>query len=158
MSIAQGHTQALASRGIISLLSAPSPDDPVTLRLHESARRMIGIAIFSGVVNVLMLSGSLYMLQMYDRVIPSRNLSTLLGLWLRRIRQHLPLRAQIHRGRGRAARQPFGQQRHHRRRGRRRGRLADFTQTNQPLTRRDELLPGAERDFDRRQRAAHHDR
>jgi ABC-type protease/lipase transport system fused ATPase/permease subunit len=87
MSIAQGHTQALASRGIISLLSAPSPDDPVTLRLHESARRMIGIAIFSGVVNVLMLSGSLYMLQMYDRVIPSRNLSTLLGLWLRRIRQ-----------------------------------------------------------------------
>jgi len=82
MSIAQGHTQALASHGISSLLSAPSPDDPVTLRLHESTRRMIGIAIFSGVVNVLMLSGSLYMLQVYDRVIPSRNLATLLGLSL----------------------------------------------------------------------------
>src|SRR2546429_9481619 len=41
---------------------------------------MIGIAIFSGVVNVLMLSGSLYMLQVYDRVIPSRNIATLLGL------------------------------------------------------------------------------
>jgi ATP-binding cassette, subfamily C, bacterial PrsD len=82
MSIALGHSQALASRGISSLLSAPSPDDPVASRLHESARRMIGIAIFSGVVNVLMLSGSLYMLQVYDRVIPSRNIATLIGLSL----------------------------------------------------------------------------
>jgi ATP-binding cassette subfamily C protein PrsD len=82
MSIAQGHTQMLASRAMSSLLSTPAPDDPVTLRLRESARRMIGIAIFSGVVNVLMLSGSLYMLQVYDRVIPSRNLATLLGLSL----------------------------------------------------------------------------
>src|SRR4051812_19826597 len=82
MSIAQGHTQMLASRAMSSLLSTPARDDPVTLRLHESARRMIGIAIFSGVVNVLMLSGSLYMLQVYDRVIPSRNLATLLGLSL----------------------------------------------------------------------------
>ncbi|HXI08081.1 MAG: type I secretion system permease/ATPase [Bradyrhizobium sp.] len=43
---------------------------------------MVGIAAFSGVVNVLMLSGSLYMLQVYDRVIPSRNIATLLGLSL----------------------------------------------------------------------------
>ncbi|HKS19079.1 MAG TPA: type I secretion system permease/ATPase [Bradyrhizobium sp.] len=43
---------------------------------------MVGIAIFSGVINVLMLSGSLYMLQVYDRVIPSRNVATLLGLSL----------------------------------------------------------------------------
>ncbi|WP_414644655.1 type I secretion system permease/ATPase [Bradyrhizobium sp.] len=43
---------------------------------------MAGVAIFSGVINVLMLSGSLYMLQVYDRVIPSRNLATLLGLSL----------------------------------------------------------------------------
>ena len=43
---------------------------------------MIGIAVFSGVINILMLSGSLYMLQVYDRVIPSRNLATLLGLSL----------------------------------------------------------------------------
>ncbi|MDE2377963.1 MAG: type I secretion system permease/ATPase [Bradyrhizobium sp.] len=43
---------------------------------------MVGIAAFSGVVNVLMLAGSLYMLQVYDRVIPSRNVATLLGLSL----------------------------------------------------------------------------
>jgi len=52
----------------------------VMLGLRESARRMIGIAVFSGVINVLMLSGSLYMLQVYDRVIPSRNTATLVGL------------------------------------------------------------------------------
>jgi PrtD family type I secretion system ABC transporter len=57
-------------------------DDPVSRGLRESARRMIGIAIFSGVINLLMLSGSLYMLQVYDRVIPSRNLATLAGLSL----------------------------------------------------------------------------
>ena len=43
---------------------------------------MIGIAVFSGVINILMLSGSLYMLQVYDRVIPSRNTATLVGLSL----------------------------------------------------------------------------
>ncbi|MBV9064552.1 MAG: type I secretion system permease/ATPase, partial [Methylobacteriaceae bacterium] len=43
---------------------------------------MTGIALFSGVINLLMLAGSLYMLQVYDRVIPSRNVATLLGLSL----------------------------------------------------------------------------
>jgi ATP-binding cassette, subfamily C, bacterial PrsD len=63
----------------------PSPqatDDPVSRGLRESARRMLGIAVFSGVINLLMLSGSLYMLQVYDRVIPSRNIATLAGLSL----------------------------------------------------------------------------
>ena len=63
----------------------PAPeaaDDPVTRGLHESARRMVGIAVFSGVINLLMLAGSLYMLQVYDRVIPSRNVATLVGLSL----------------------------------------------------------------------------
>src|SRR3984893_17237903 len=64
------------------LLSAMASDDPVAIGLRASARRMGGIAVFSGVVIVLMLSGSLYMLQVYDRVIPSRNIATLLGLSL----------------------------------------------------------------------------
>src|SRR5579871_628202 len=56
--------------------------DPMTLGLRASARRLIGVAVFSGVINLLTLSGSFYMLQVYDRVIPSRNLATLVGLSL----------------------------------------------------------------------------
>src|SRR5215471_17378797 len=82
MSSARNQAHAPASAGVASLLSSPPPDDPVGMRLHESARRMLGIAAFSGVINLLMLSGSLYMLQVYDRVIPSRNIATLIGLSL----------------------------------------------------------------------------
>jgi ATP-binding cassette subfamily C protein PrsD len=55
-------------------------DDPVAIQLRASARKLAGVAVFSGVVNLLTLSGSIYMLQVYDRVIPSRNIATLLGL------------------------------------------------------------------------------
>src|SRR5712664_1491712 len=82
MTVAQNHAQTFLSGGVSPLPSAAASDDPVTLRLRESARRMIGIAVFSGVINILMLAGSLYMLQVYDRVIPSRNIATLLGLSL----------------------------------------------------------------------------
>ncbi len=57
-----------------------SSDDPVTAGLRVAARQLLGVAAFSGVVNLLMLTGSIYMLQVYDRVIPSRNIATLLGL------------------------------------------------------------------------------
>ncbi|HMI14237.1 MAG TPA: type I secretion system permease/ATPase [Bradyrhizobium sp.] len=80
MTVAQNHAQTFLSGGVSPLPSAAASNDPVTLRLRESARRMIGIAVFSGVINILMLSGSLYMLQVYDRVIPSRNVATLVGL------------------------------------------------------------------------------
>ncbi|MEN3353117.1 MAG: ATP-binding cassette, subfamily type secretion system permease/ATPase [Betaproteobacteria bacterium] len=83
MSIVQSHAQAmLPSNGFSNLRATLAADDPVAVGLRESARRMVGIAVFSGVINVLMLSGSLYMLQVYDRVIPSRNTATLLGLSL----------------------------------------------------------------------------
>src|SRR6266852_5877251 len=82
MSVAQNYAQTFLSAGVSHLPSTATSDDPVTLRLRESARRMVGIAVFSGVINLLMLSGSLYMLQVYDRVIPSRNVATLLGLSL----------------------------------------------------------------------------
>src|SRR5690242_21932229 len=87
MSIAQSHAQGRARaastpRAISGLLSTLAADDPVANAMRASARRMLGIAVFSGVINILMLSGSLYMLQVYDRVIPSRNTATLLGLSL----------------------------------------------------------------------------
>src|ERR1700742_858041 len=77
MSVAQESARTAAPNS-----AAATADDPVTTGLRDSARRMIGIALFSGVINLLMLAGSLYMLQVYDRVIPSRNVATLLGLSL----------------------------------------------------------------------------
>jgi ATP-binding cassette, subfamily C, bacterial PrsD len=61
-------------------MSIFAPDNIVTQQLRVSGRRLGAVAIFSGVINLLMLSGSLYMLQVYDRVLPSRNVATLLGL------------------------------------------------------------------------------
>jgi ATP-binding cassette, subfamily C, bacterial PrsD len=40
------------------------------------------IALFSGMSNILMLTGSLFMLEVYDRVLPSRSVSTLVALLL----------------------------------------------------------------------------
>lgn len=40
------------------------------------------IGIFSGLINLLMLAGPLYMLQVFDRVLSSRSLQTLIGLSL----------------------------------------------------------------------------
>src|SRR5215470_18171521 len=57
-------------------------EDPVMLELRASARRLGGVAIFSAAVNLLTLAGSLYMLQVYDRVLPGRSLATLVGLSL----------------------------------------------------------------------------
>jgi ABC-type protease/lipase transport system fused ATPase/permease subunit len=39
-----------------------------------------GIGAFSGLINVLMLTGSLFMLEVYDRVLPSRSVPTLIAL------------------------------------------------------------------------------
>ncbi|MBB3938016.1 type I secretion system permease/ATPase [Aureimonas phyllosphaerae] len=41
---------------------------------------LVGIAILSGVLNILFLTGSFYMLEVYDRVLPSGSIPTLVGL------------------------------------------------------------------------------
>ncbi|MBS0242843.1 MAG: type I secretion system permease/ATPase [Proteobacteria bacterium] len=48
--------------------------------LDDVRRRLVGVAGVSAVINLLMLSGSIYMLQVYDRVLPSRSVATLIGL------------------------------------------------------------------------------
>lgn len=53
---------------------------PVREELHAARSAFIGVGIFSGVINVLALAGSMYMLQIYDRVIPSKSVPTLIGL------------------------------------------------------------------------------
>ncbi len=61
-------------------MSKQNSPDPVGDALRVSYRRFAAIAIFSAAINVLYLSGSIYMLQVYDRVIPSHNVATLVGL------------------------------------------------------------------------------
>jgi ATP-binding cassette subfamily C protein len=60
----------------------PDPDmhPGVTAALRDCRRAFWSVAIFSGAVNVLMLAGPLYMLQVYDRVLASRSVSTLVAL------------------------------------------------------------------------------
>ena len=48
--------------------------------LGKSSGLFVGVALFSGVINLLALTGSMYMLQVYDRVIPSRSIPTLIAL------------------------------------------------------------------------------
>ena len=48
--------------------------------LSRCRHALIGIALMSGMINVLYLTGSFFMLEIYDRVLPSRSVPTLVGL------------------------------------------------------------------------------
>jgi ATP-binding cassette subfamily C protein len=54
--------------------------DLPSIALASCRGAFIFVGLFSAVVNVLMLTGSIYMLQVYDRVIPSRSIPTLVSL------------------------------------------------------------------------------
>jgi PrtD family type I secretion system ABC transporter len=54
-------------------------DDKDTYR-PQLVAALVGIACLSALVSVLYLTGSLYMLEVYDRVLPSRSIPTLVGL------------------------------------------------------------------------------
>jgi ATP-binding cassette subfamily C protein PrsD len=53
---------------------------PVGSLLWQYSPILTTVAVFSGVINVLALAGSFYMLQVYDRVLPSQSVATLIGL------------------------------------------------------------------------------
>jgi PrtD family type I secretion system ABC transporter len=53
---------------------------PVAEAVKRCRGIFIGVGLFSGVINLLALTGSFYMLQVYDRVLPSRSVPTLIGL------------------------------------------------------------------------------
>jgi ATP-binding cassette subfamily C protein len=60
--------------------SSGASEVKAALRACRSA--FLGIGIFSAIINILMLAGSIYMLQIYDRVLASRSISTLVGISL----------------------------------------------------------------------------
>jgi ATP-binding cassette subfamily C protein len=57
-------------------------DSELTRALAACRHAFIGVGAMSGLINMLALSGSLFMLQVYDRVLPSRSVPTLIGLAL----------------------------------------------------------------------------
>lgn len=60
--------------------SLKPPQSVIAAALFGCRRAFVAIVMFSGAINILMLSGSLFMLQVYDRVLPSRSVQTLVGL------------------------------------------------------------------------------
>src|SRR5882757_8482151 len=48
--------------------------------LHACRSAFIGVGLMSCMINLLYLTGSMFMLQAYDRVLPSRSVATLVGL------------------------------------------------------------------------------
>ena len=62
-----------------ALAVAKGPSELASV-LRRCRYALVGVALMSGVVNLLYLTGSFFMLQVYDRVIPSRSLPTLIAL------------------------------------------------------------------------------
>jgi ATP-binding cassette subfamily C protein len=57
--------------------NAPSE---LTQALQACRGAFIGVGVFSGVSNILMLTGAVFMMEIYDRVLPSRSVPTLVAL------------------------------------------------------------------------------
>lgn len=57
-----------------------TPNNAASEALASCRSGFLAVALFSALVNILMLTGSVYMLQVYDRVLPSRSVPTLVAL------------------------------------------------------------------------------
>src|SRR5277367_4293101 len=70
----------------MSQLPRPQRQQPASSELASALsacrRAFIATALFSGMSNILMLTGALFMLEVYDRVLPSRSIPTLVALLL----------------------------------------------------------------------------
>src|SRR6185312_9417581 len=62
--------------------SGSNPKSELAAALSACRDAIIAIALMSGMSNILMLTGAIFMLEVYDRVLPSRSVPTLVGLVL----------------------------------------------------------------------------
>ena len=82
-SVTPAHPTAASQASAPATPTASAPTDAkaefgAVLRSFKGA--FLGLALFSGISNILMLTGSMFMLEIYDRVLPSRSVPTLVGL------------------------------------------------------------------------------
>lgn len=61
-------------------LRPPTPSSELAAALAGYRHAFIGIAVFTAAINLLQLTGSLFMLEVYDRVLPSRSVPTLVAI------------------------------------------------------------------------------
>lgn len=54
--------------------------DPMAEAMRDGCGALVGVALVSALINLLYLTGSFFMLEVYDRVLPSQSVPTLLGL------------------------------------------------------------------------------
>lgn len=71
---------AFANAGAQSSVAEPAPGSELADALRSCKAAFAGVALFSGVSNILMLTGAMFMLQVYDRVLPSRSVPTLIAM------------------------------------------------------------------------------
>jgi ATP-binding cassette subfamily C protein len=66
----------------LSVSKSPGGRAPSELgqALRANRRAFVVFGLFSGILNILALTGSMFMLEVYDRVLPSRSVPTLVGL------------------------------------------------------------------------------
>ncbi|TIO91077.1 MAG: type I secretion system permease/ATPase, partial [Mesorhizobium sp.] len=67
---------AFANAGAPSPTKEPAPGSELASALRSCKAAFAGVAVFSGVSNILMLTGAMFMLEVYDRVLPSRSVPT----------------------------------------------------------------------------------
>lgn len=56
------------------------PRSELAAALSACRSAFVGVGLFSGMINILALTGPFFMLEVYDRVVPSRSVPTLVGL------------------------------------------------------------------------------
>lgn len=66
--------------GLRSFFQAPKPENEILVAIYGYRRIFRAVAIFTAAMNIMLLAPSLYMLEVYDRVLTSRNEFTLLML------------------------------------------------------------------------------
>ncbi len=80
LSFSTAWQRLLTARTVWPDAAAPTGELRAAIATYRDA--LIGIAVASGLINLLSLTGPIFMLQVYDRVLPSRSVPTLLGLAL----------------------------------------------------------------------------
>jgi ATP-binding cassette subfamily C protein len=83
MSLAENLVEALRQQLFSGRLRARDYDEPqseMSAFLRSCRRIFWALGAFSGMSNLLMLTGSFFMLQVYDRVLPGRSIPTLIAL------------------------------------------------------------------------------